>query len=111
MFRGLARLVAEAAAQAAAVPATADLRLHLQRDGAQRRCPARHSQRGRQRARAVGQGSPYLLVDEAVEEADQQTLSKKARVKSGVEGRIISPPFKARTLARPETTSAAATWS
>lgn len=43
---GLALPLAEAAAQAAAVPATADLRLHLQRDGAQRRRPARCSLRG-----------------------------------------------------------------
>lgn len=46
---------------------------------AQSRGQARRSLCCRQRARASGRpGSPYLLVDEAVEEADQQALSNKA---------------------------------
>lgn len=76
---GLARLLVEAVAQAAAVPAPADLRLHLQRDCAQRRRRARRSMRDRQRARAAGRGSPYLLVDEAVEDADQEALPDEAQ--------------------------------
>lgn len=76
---GLARLFAESVAQAALVPAPPDLRLHLQRDSAQRRRGARHSLRGRQRAWAAGRGSPYLLVDEAVEDADQKALPKEVR--------------------------------
>lgn len=52
----LARLLAEAVAQAAAVPAPADLRLHLKPDGAQRRRRARHpcaAGRGRGRRAAA----------------------------------------------------------
>lgn len=48
---------------------------------AQSRCQAGRSLCCRQRARAAGRGSPYLLVDEAVEEADQQALSNKAYVR------------------------------
>lgn len=73
-LRGLALLLAQAAAQAASAPAAADLRPHLQPDGAQRRRQERRSLRGRQRAWAAGRGSPYLLVDEAVEDADQEAL-------------------------------------
>lgn len=90
------------------MPATADLRLHLQRDGAQRRRRARSSLRGRQRARAAGRDSPYLLVDEAVEDADQQSLPDEAPGYIGGGGRIINTPSKALTLARLQITPAAA---
>lgn len=57
------------------MPAAADLRLHLQGDRVQNvpLAPVR-SLRGRQRARAASRGCPYLLVDEAIQNADHEAL-------------------------------------
>lgn len=58
-LRELALLLAQAAAQAAAVPATADLRLHLRHNGAQR---LRRTRRCRQRAGAAAGALPTSLL-------------------------------------------------
>lgn len=105
----LARLLAEAVAQAAAVPTPADLRLHLKPDGAQRRRRARHSLRGRQRAGAAGRGSPYLLVDEAVEDADQEALPWGERGLNWEQGQGYKHPSVSSDPLQAQTTSPVAT--
>lgn len=78
-------------------------------EGAQRRRRARHSLRGRQRARAAGRGSPYLLVDEAVEDADQEALPWGEQGLNWEQGQGYKHPSMSSDPLQAQTTSPVAT--